>query len=156
MHMNTKNYCKQLKNISIAASLCCVIWLYWTFGRMYAVITNPPSVSEGHEVALYIVAVGYALSSLVLACTLGVFLYLQIKSLKNGTIFSKLCEKILFVWSALWPIYDVCGTQIDNMQRGYHIISIDGSAIGIACIVFTFGLLYKIARQVAEDNQLTI
>lgn len=154
--MNTKNYCKQLKNISIAAALCCVIWLYWTFGRMYAVITYPPSVSEGHDVALYIVAIAYALSSLALVGALGVFLYHQIKSLRNGTIFSKLCENTLFVWATLWPIYDVCGTQIDNMQRGYRVISIDGSAIGIACIVFTFGILYKIARQVAEDNQLTI
>ena len=89
--MDTKNYCRQLNNISIAASLGCIIWLYWTFGRMYAVITDPPSVSEGHEVALYIVAGGYAVTSLVLVCALGVFLYHQTKSLKNGPIFSKLC-----------------------------------------------------------------
>ena len=154
--MKTKNYCKQLKNISIAASLCCVIWLIGTFGRMEEMIKYPPAVSEGHEIALYIVAITYAIFSLVLVCILGVFLYHQIKSLKNGTIFSKLCEKILFVWSAIWPIYDICGTQLDNLQRGYHIISIDGSAIGISFIVFTFAVLYKIARQVAEDNQLTI
>ena len=154
--MNTENYCKQLKNISVAAAVCCVIWLIGTFGRTNELIKYPPAVSEGHEVALYIVAIGYAVSSLVLVCLLGAFLYHQIKSLKNGTIFSKLCENTLWLWSALWPIYDVSGTQIDNLQRGYRVISIDGSAIGITCIVFTFAVLYKIARQVAEDNQLTI
>ena len=154
--MNTKNYCRQLKNISIAAALCCVIWLIGTFGRMSEMIKYPPAVSEGYETVPFIIAIGYAVSSLALVCVLGYFLYHQNKSLHDGTIFTKRCQNSLFIWSVLWPIYDICGTQLDNMQRGYHIISIDGSAIGIPFIVFTFAVLYKIARQVAEDNQLTI
>ena len=157
MYMNTGNYCKQLKNISVVTVLCCVVWLYWTFGRMTVVIANPPSVSEGYESVPLFVAGVYALSSLALVCVLVLFLYNQIKSLKNGTIFSKQCQYHLFTWAAIWPFYDICASNMDNMQYGsFHVFSIDGSAVGITIIVFTFALLYKIARQVAEDNQLTI
>lgn len=155
--MNTKSYCRQLKNISIAAALCCFFWLYWTFGRMYAVLTNPPSVSEGYETVPFVIAIGYAVSSLALVCVLGYFLYHQNKSLRDGTIFTKRCQHSLFIWSVLWPIYDICAANMGNIQNNsLHVISVEGSAIGITFLVFTFALLYKIARQVAEDNQLTI
>ena len=155
--MNTKNYCRQLKNISIAAALCCIFWLYWTFGRMYDVMTNPPSVSEGYESVPLIIAIGYAASSLALVSVLGYFLYHQNKSLHDGTIFSKRGQNSLFIWSFLWPIYDICAANMGNIQNhSLHVISVEGSAIGITFLVFTFAVLYKIARQVAEDNQLTI
>ena len=155
--MNTKNYCKQLKNISVAAALCCLFWLYWTFGRMYSVVTYPPSVSEGYEAVPYIIAIGYAVSSLALVGILGYFLYHQTKSLRDGTIFSRPCQNSLFIWSGLWPLYDICAANMGNIQNNaLHTISVEGSAVGITIVVFTFAVLYKIARQIAEENQLTI
>lgn len=150
--METDSSCKPLRNLSFAAALCSVVWLKGTFGRTIEMINNPPAVSEGHEVALYIVAAAYAALSLVLVCALGVFLYHQIRSLKNGIVFSKVCENTLFAWAALWPVYDVCGTQLENLQRGYHIQTIEGSAIGVTLIVFTLAVLYKTARQITEKH----
>ena len=157
--MNTKKYCRQIRIISILAVFSSFIWLFWTLGRTYAIFIDPPKVSEGNEFVPLVLASGYAIFSVVLVIFLGVFLYNQQRSLKSGTLFSKRCENALFAWTAIWPFYDICASNMDIMQRQhdmYDIFVVDGSTVGIPIIIFTFALLYKIARQVAEENQLTI
>ncbi len=156
--MDTKRYYRQLRAIAVLAVCCSLIWLYWTFGRMYVVVNDPPSVTPGCEYVPLSVAYGYAFLSLILVGILGIFLYSQIRSLKNGVIFSKRCQYSLFSWAAVWPFYDICGTNMSYIQShdSFHVFSIEGSAVGITIIIFTFAVLYRIARQVAEENQLTI
>lgn len=140
------------------AVCCSVFWLYWTLGRMYVVVNNPPSVTPNSEFVHLLVAYGYAFLSLILSCILGIFLYSQLRSLKNGVIFSKRCQYSLFVWAAVWPFYDICSTNMSYIQShdSFHVFSIEGSAIGFTIIIFIFAVLYRIVRQVADENQLTI
>jgi hypothetical protein len=61
-------------------------------------------------------------------------------------------------WGILWIFYDFCAANFGQMiyNNAFNEITIEGTLIGIPTIVITFAILYKMAADVATENNLTI
>ena len=156
--MNVEKYYKKMVGITILAVCCSLFWQIWTYNIASYLLDSHPEVSDGYETFRDAIICGYPIFSGILVIILAIFLYNQLRSLKNGILFCRSCERSVVAWAMIWPFYDICATSVSHMHRqaSFHVFAVEGSAIGIPIIVFTFALLYHIARKVAEENQLTI
>jgi hypothetical protein len=61
-------------------------------------------------------------------------------------------------WGIVWVFYDFCATNLPEMIYAKELTQIvaDGTMVGVAVIAFVFSFLYRIATDVAEENNLTI
>ena len=155
--MKTSKYYKQMKAVTIAAVVASLFWLYWTVGRTINTIYSVP-LREGCEVSQVSVAMGYCVFALALIAVQMVFLVKQMKSIKNGVLFDRSSAKFLMIWGLLWIGYDFCSANIGQMiiNGDFNEIVIHGTLVGIPMIAFAFATLYRLAADVAEENNLTI
>ena len=155
--MKTSKYYKQMKTITIAAVVASLFWLYWTVGRTINTIYSVP-LREGYEVSQVCIAIGYCAFALALMAVQMVFLVKQMKSIKSGVLFDKSSAKYLMAWGLLWIGYDFCSANIGRMviNGNFNEIVIHGTLVGIPMIAFAFATLYRLAADVAEENNLTI
>ena len=82
----------------------------------------------------------------------------QLKSIRNGILFDKSNVKYILTWGIIWIFYDFCAGNIGQMiyNEAFNEITIHGTLIGIPTIAITFAILYKMAADVATENNLTI
>lgn len=155
--MKTTKYYNQMKAITIATIAASLFWLYWTVGRTFNTIYSVP-LRESYEILQSSIATGYCVFALTLIAIQMVFLIKQMKSIKNGLLFDKSGSKYLIIWGLLWIGYDFCSANIGLMiiNDAFNEITIHGTTIGIPVIAFTFATLYRMAADVAEENNLTI
>ena len=156
--MNTDKYYRQMKWLTGFAVLCCIFWIYWITGRTIVSYMQIPVDEPEYILSRDIVMIGSNVSMAALIFLLLRFMVIQLKSLKNGVLFCKKGYRCMFAWAAIWPVYDCCASSFELMvSRGkYDVIEVPGSAIGVTFIIITFAILYKIATEVAEENNLTI
>ena len=156
--MNTDKYYRQMKWLTGFAILCSIFWVYWITARTIVTYMQIPVDKPESILSRAIVMIGSNASMAVLIFLLLRFMVIQLKSLKNGVLFCKKGYRCMFTWAAIWPIYDCCASSFELMvSRGkYDVIEVPGSAIGVTFIIITFAILYKIATEVAEENNLTI
>lgn len=155
--MKTTKYYNQMKAITIATIAASLFWLYWTVGRTFNTFYSVP-LRESYKVLQSSIATGYCVFALALIAIQMVFLIKQMKSIKNGLLFDKSGTKYLIIWGLLWIGYDFCSANIGQMiiNDAFNEITIHGTTIGIPVIAFTFATLYRMAADVAEENNLTI
>lgn len=155
--MKTSKYYKQMKAIVIVAALLSLSWIYWTVGRSINTFYAVP-LRAGYETSQITVGICYCLSALVLIVMQMLFLVKQMKSLKNGVLFHKSSAKYLTVWGVVWVVYDFCSANVGQMiiNGEFNEIVIHGTAFGIPLVAFAFAILYRLATDVAEENNLTI
>ena len=155
--METKKYHSRMKAVTIVTALLSLFWIYWTVGRTIVTFNYVP-LSEGHEVSQMTVAIGYCASALVMIAMQMIFLTKQMKNLKNGVLFDKASTKYVTIWGVCWVVYDLCSANVDNMIADgvFNMLVIHGTAFGIPIIAFAFAILYRLAADVAEVNNLTI
>ena len=113
---------------------------------------------EGYETLQLGVAVGYSVFALALIAVQIIFLAKQMKSIKNGVLFDRSSAKFLMIWGLLWIVYDFCAANVGQMviNGNFSEIVIHGTLVGIPMIAFAFATLYRLAADVAEENNLTI
>lgn len=155
--METTKYYKRMKAVAIVAIAASLFWLYWTVGRTINTIYSIP-LREGYEILQSSIAIGYCAFSIALILMQMVFLVKQMKNIKNGLLFDQSSAKYLVTWGLFWIGYDFCSANIGEMMINgvFNEITIHGTIIGIPMIAFTFAILYRLAADVAEENNLTI
>ena len=155
--MKATKYYKQMKAITIATIAASLFWLYWTVGRTINTIYSVP-LRESYEILQASIATGYCVFALALIAVQMIFLVKQMKNIQNGLLFDKSNAKYLATWGLLWIGYDFCSANIGQMiiNDAFNEITIHGTTIGIPVIAFTFAILYRLAADVAEENNLTI
>lgn len=155
--MKTSKYYKQMKAITIATIVASLFWLYWTVGRSINTIYSVP-LREGYEALQLGVAIGYCVFAIALIAAQIIFLVKQMKSINNGVLFDKSSAKFLMIWGLLWIGYDFCSANVGQMiiNGNFNEIVIHGTLIGIPMIAFAFATLFRLAADVAEENNLTI
>ena len=157
--MKTSKYYKQMKAVMIFTVIMSLFWLYWTIGRTFVTISDDGvPLRDGYEVWQIGFIASYSIFAIALMVVQFIFLIKQMKSIKNGIIFAKSNSKYLVIWSILWLFYDFCASQVGNMIAAgiFNQITIHGTIIGIPIVVLLFAILYKLAADVAEENNLTI
>ena len=157
--MGTNKYYKGIKAVTIVTAILSLLWIYWTVGRSYnTVFTEAVPLREGFEVAQMCVIASYCIFALALIVVQMIFLVKQMKSIKNGLLFDKSSVKYLVIWGVLWAIYNFMASNVYVMvlHNDFDVIIIDGTTIGVPIIAFTFAILYRLAADVAEENNLTI
>ena len=155
--MKTSKYYKQMKAVMIATVVASLFWLYWTVGRTINTIYSVP-LREGYESLQLGVAIGYSVFALALIAVQIIFLAKQMKSIKIGVLFDRSSAKFLMIWGLLWMGYDFCAANVGQMviNGNFSEIVIHGTLVGIPMISFGFATLYRLAADVAEENNLTI
>jgi hypothetical protein len=157
--MNTKNYYRPILVLAIIVSICSLFWIYWTVGRTIFTLTDDSlPLRDGYEAWQIGIISCYSIFAIALVAIQMIFLVKQLKSIKSGILFDRTNAKYIMLWGILWIFYDFCATNISTMiyNKAFNEITIDGTLIGIPTIVFTFAILYKIASDVATENNLTI
>lgn len=155
--MKATKYYKQMKAITIATIVASLFWLYWTVGRTINTIYSVP-LRESYEILQASIATGYCVFALALIAVQMIFLVKQMKNIQNGLLFDKSNAKYLVIWGVLWAIYNFMASNVFVMvlHNDFDVIIIDGTTIGVPIIAFTFAILYRMAADVAEENNLTI
>lgn len=161
--MDTKIYYRQLKVLTIVAVIFSLAWLFWTDGRAIVTYTLDGFAIQENIATLQItLLIGYLVLPIALIGLILKFLFSQLQSLKNGIIFEANGYKYIMAWACIWPFYDICSSNesliwaeylAEGTQRQFVI---EETCLSIALMVYAFGVLYKLATRIAEENRLTI
>lgn len=157
--METKKYYRPILILAIIVSLCSLFWLYWTIGRtIFTLEDDGLPLRDGYETWQIAIITGYSIFAIALVVIQMTFIIKQLKSIRNGILFDKSIVKYILTWGIIWVFYDFCAGNIGQMiyNEGFNEITIHGTLIGIPTIAITFAILYKMAADVATENNLTI
>lgn len=157
--MNAKKYYHQILPLVIFATIVSLGWIYWTVGRTIITFMGDNSVVGGdHESLRWSIVIGYMILAIVLVAIQTIFLVKQLRSIKQGVMFKRGCWKLIMWWGIVWMFYDICASNLPEMMYSQQLTQIiaDGTMVGIPVIAFVFSFLYRIAAEVAEENNLTI
>lgn len=154
--MNSTKYYGQIKTMTITAAILSLLWLYWTVGRSILTIIDTDPIN--FSLFQFCICICYSIFAIALIAVQIIFLTKQMKSIKNGILFDRSCIKYLTTWGILWFFYDICSSNIANIiyDGTLNELVIDGTALGIPVIALTFAILYRMATEVSEENNLTI
>ena len=157
--MNSKKYYRQILPLVIFATIVSLGWLYWTVGRTIVSFMGDNAIIGGnHESLRWGIVIGYSALAVILVLLQTIFLIKQVRSIKRGVMFHRGCWKLIMWWGIVWMFYDFCAANLPEMIYSQRLtkIVIDETMVGVAVIAFVFSFLYRIATDVAEENNLTI
>ena len=160
--MKTKSK-KGLKGVTIFVSLLCVVNIVWILCQSYFVSTDSgEGCIEWHEdfypVQLAIFA-GRLIFKTAFYALIILFMVKQCKAIRNGTIFPRANIAVIYTMAACYFIGEFCNS---NMEPAVMFCGSSAAIeINIDIIIYTillvaFGILYKVAVDVSEENNLTI
>lgn len=157
--MNAKKYYHQILPLAIFATIVSLCWVYWTVGRTIFTFMGDDVVKWNElEPLRWAIVIGYSALAIVLITIQTIFLVKQVRSIKQGVMFKRGCWKLIMWWGIVWMFYDFCATNLHEMIFAKELTQIiaDGTMVGVPVIAFVFSFLYRIAAEVAEENNLTI
>lgn len=157
--MDSKKYYHQILPLAIFATIVSLAWIYWTVGRTIFTLVGDNAIIGGDHASLrWGIIIGYSVFALVLIAIQTIFFVKQLRSLKRGIMFNRGCWKLILWWGIVWVFYDFCAANLPEMIYSQRLtkIVIDETMVGVAVIAFVFSFLYRIATDVAEENNLTI
>lgn len=157
--MDSKKYYRQILPLAIFATIVSLAWIYWTVGRTIFTLVGDNAIIGGDHASLrWGIIIGYSVLALVLITIQTIFFVKQLRSLKRGIMFNRGCWKLILWWGIVWVFYDFCAANLPEMIYSQRLtkIVIDETMVGVAVIAFVFSFLYRIATDVAEENNLTI
>lgn len=159
--MKTKDY-KGILGVTIFASLLCIVSIVWIICQSYFICTES---GEGcivwHE-DLYPLQCGIFIGRLLFKsmfyALIIIFLFKQLKAIKNGTLFPSINVKIMYAIAACYLIGNLCDENISIALQSSNNFSfaINSETVLHAALLIIFALLYKIAVKVSEENNLTV
>ena len=157
--MNAKKYYHQILPLAIFATIVSLCWVYWIVGRTIFTFMGDDVVKWNElEPLRWAIVIGYSALAIVLITIQTIFLVKQVRSIKQGVMFKRGCWKLIMWWGIVWVFYDFCAANLPEMIYSQRLskIVIDETMVGVAVIAFVFSFLYRIAAEVAEENNLTI
>ena len=154
---------KTLKIVCVFALICILMWVAFYVIQSYYVLTtgsghgviNWGSPNMGGKLTMFVIN---RLLILTLAGLMGAFVFNILKHLKGGTIFNQANVVLLWVMAIVLPIHSFIS---DNM--GYacsatdqHEWCLTDTPFVYAIVAVIVAMLYKLAYDAAEEQQLTI
>lgn len=162
--MEKRNY-KALKAVAFAAALLCAAHIVWLFAQTWFISGMGGTEGEinwSEEVFPFqlTVLLGRLLFCAAYYATIIIFIAKTINGLKSGIIFPQSNVPLLFITAGCYFIGTLMSDNFDNIlltqTPNATYFAIDSNTILIPLIYIIFALLYKIAANVSEENNLTI
>lgn len=159
--MKTKGY-RRMMGVTIFAALICIVSIIWILVQSYFIGTGS---GEGcivwHEELYpiqYTIFYGRLIFKSLFYLLIIVFLFKQLKAIKNGMLFPGANVKIMYVIATSYLMGNICDDNIATaLTCGKHgAFVINGDTLLYASLLMIFALIYKVAVKVSEENNLTI
>lgn len=160
--MKTKSN-KGLKGATIFVSLLCIVNIVWILCQSYFIGTGSGEGCIAWHEDLYPVQLaifaGRLLFKTAFYALIILFMVKQCKAIRNGTIFPRANIAVIYTMAACYFIGEFCNS---NMESAVMFCGSNGAIeINMDIIIYTillvvFGILYKVAVDVSEENNLTI
>lgn len=157
--MNTKKYYRSFLSLTVFASVFALLWIYWTVGRTIVTLAmGDVNVCGNYATMRWAVVIGCSVLAVALIAIQSAFLLKQLRSIKYGVLFNRTCGNLILWWGIVWFFYDLCAANVSEAIYSKELsqVVIDGTIIGVPVIAWVFSQLYKMAAEVAEENNLTI
>lgn len=158
-----KSNLKSVSGLTIAVSLLCIISIVGVWVASYSMLYGS---GEGRIVfhedfypMQITIFIGYLLFKTSFYLLLILFVVKQCRAIKNGSIFLRANIKIAYLMSACYFIGNFCDNNMETfvIPNGTRPeIQIVSDSIIFAILLFIFSILYKVAVDVSEENNLTI
>ena len=158
-----KTSSKVLKIVCVFALICTLLWVVFYAVQTYFVLTagsgdgvlNWGSPHIGRKLTVFVIN---RITILSLAGLMGAFVFNILKYLRGGMIFNRANVVLLWIMAVVLPIHSFIS---DNM--GFACSAADQYEWGLTDTPFVYAIvavivamLYKLAYDAAEEQQLTI
>lgn len=160
--MKTKSN-KGLKGATIFVSLLCIVNIVWILCQSYFISTGSGEGCIAWHEDLYPVQLaifaGRLLFKTAFYALIILFMVKQCKAIRNGTIFPRANIAVIYTMAACYFIGEFCNSNMESavMFCGSNgAIEINTDIIIYTILLVVFGILYKVAVDVSEENNLTI
>ena len=154
---------KGLNGTTIFVSLLCVVNIVWILCQSYFISTDSGEGCIAWHEDLYPVQLAIFAGRLIFKTAfyalIILFMVKQCKAIGSGTIFPRTNVTVIYTMAACYFIGEFCDS---NMESAVMFCGSNGAIeINIDIIIYTillvvFGILYKVAVDVSEENNLTI
>ena len=158
--MRTKNY-KTMIAISIFALLLCIVGIVWIVAQSYYINMTSDTGSIWHE-DLYpiqlVIFFGRLIFKSLFYLLIMVFLFKQQRAIKNGVLFPRANVKVLYGMAFSYLIGNHCSDNIQSVLfiENHASFVINADTLLYTALLIVFALMYKVAVNVSEENNLTI
>lgn len=156
--MKTKGY-KALIAISAFAIFFCLLNTVWTCVLSYNTYTAENNFLTFEKQPLFIpyaIYFGRLLFIPLYNALLITFLVKQLVAIKKGILFPRINVRIINLIALCYFIGDFCAENTALMFFENNPLLINDSTIIYTLLFIIFGILYKMAVDVAEENNLTV
>lgn len=162
--MRRKNY-KLLNGTAIMAAILCSVQIVWLVMQSWFISGLggvDGEINWDNEVLPFQLTVFTCRLLFCIAYNIAIIIFLikTMKALKNGIIFPRSNISLLYFTAICYFIGTLSRDNFDNILLTQTpratFFAIDSSTILITLLLVVFALLYKIAADISEENNLTI
>ena len=152
-----------MMGVTIFASLLCTVSIVWIMTQSYFISTQSGEGCIHWHEDLYpvqlVICIGRLLFKTSFYALIMVFLAKQLKAIKNGVLFPSVNTRIIYAMAACYFIGENCSDNISTSllfdgNTASFVINTDTWIYTVLLVIFA--LIYKIAVNVSEENNLTI
>lgn len=156
--MKTKNF-KTLTAITAFAIFFCVINAVWVCVQSYNIYTeenNFLTFTKGARFIYMAIFYGRLIFLPLYNILLITFLAKQLVAIKNGILFPRANVALLFIAAAFYFIGNFFTDNLSLLYFENNPLMINDTTVIYTLLFIIFGILYKVAVDVSEENNLTI
>ncbi len=153
---------KGIRGVAVLASLLCAVSIVWILVQSYFVCTGSGEGCIAWHDELYMlqwaIFIGRLLFKSLFYALIILFLIKQHKAIGNGVLFPSSNVKILYAIAGCYLVGNICD---DNMATALvcgenAAFVLNGDTLLYSALLVVFALIYKVAVNVSEENNLTI
>ena len=156
--MKTKGF-KTLTAITALAIFFCVVnalWVCVLSHNVYTAENNFLTFEKGPRFIFFAVFYGRLIFLPLYNALLITFLIKQLVAIKKGILFPRINVRIIYLIAATYFIGDFCAENTALLYFENNPLVVNDSTIIYTLLFVIFGIIYKIAVNVAEENNLTV
>ena len=146
---------KTIKGISVAVVILMSVVLFLEVWFWFQRIENVEWTSD-HKTWQWTILICQIVSLTALRATVMAFLLNTFSSLRKDRIFAKSNSTVIFVGAAVFALYSLFETTAVSAFHGEHVWSVNTDMFIYPLLIIILGLLYKLAYEASEENNLTV
>lgn len=149
------NTIKAIKGISIAVIILTVIV---TFLEIWFWFQNLGNVrwTPDHSGWQWTVLISQLVFLCMLVATVMTFIVKTLKGLRNGSIFVRSNSHVIFTTAVVFFIYSLFDSTSHSAFKGEYVWSLNTEMLIYPLLIVIVSLLYRLAVEASEENDLTI
>ena len=156
--MKTKGF-KTLTTITALAIFFCLLNAVWVCVQSYNLYTaenNFLTFEKGTRLICSVIFYGRLFFTPLYNALLITFLAKQLVAIKRGILFPRINVRIIFLIAACYFIGSLSHDNQALLHFQNNPVMIQDSTITYTLLFIIFGIIYKVAVDVAEENNLTV